>query len=539
MQESTTVAQASGEANVADTPVARTMRPWLVVVACTLITAASLIRPPLHQLLPPFPTTAFGASWARFWTISAASSVALVSFVLAGGVLGDLFGRRRILLLGAAGFLIMIVLAAMARNPAWYLLATAGAGSFAALAIPMSVASIRLSFDRDQLLWPFAAYTVFTALASLSANVLSGFINGWFGWRAMLAPALLLGAVGLALAWRHVPESSARSSYRRLDAVGLAAWSAAIMALVFGLVQLRVSDLTSPTLLATFAVAAVACVLLTLWELRSPGPVLRNPPFPRRALTIIIIAGLILNFATIGYSLHLFNYLRNAQQYGPVLASFALAPLGVGLIGGGIQAGRQRHDRSHQEVVARGLLIMLVAITITAVSVLIWRDRVNYGLLAIYMALFGSGFALASTAWQTLYMGSMPPTLSGLSAAVSGAAGQLGGVIASTVLATFIVRFGTRDFIARLTAMGVPPERIEEATAALDRALQPEAAADPNFVQEPIITALLTVYRESYATAFGGVLLLSAALMVICVGLVWYGLRPGLRRSVQSHPSVE
>ena len=53
---------------------------------------------------------------------------------------------------------------------------------FAALAIPMSAAIIRLTFPRDELLWPFAAYTVCTGTAAIGALVISGPIKYWFGW---------------------------------------------------------------------------------------------------------------------------------------------------------------------------------------------------------------------------------------------------------------------------------------------------------------------------------------------------------------------
>ena len=239
-----------------------------------------------------------------------------------------------------------------------------------------------------------------------------------------------------------------------------------------------------------------------------------------------------LNFATLGYAIHIFNFMRIAQQYNPVVASIALAPLALGLMVGGFVASRRRGNQPHVQVIVSGLALMLLSMLLTAVTVLLWRAQVTYLALACLMMTFGAGFALASTAWQTLYLGSMPPALAGLSSAISSAAGQIGGVISSTVLAAMIVSFGTRSFATRLDTMGLTADQVLQAKAALDRALQPSALLDPSSEIGLLNTALVAFYHESYAIAFGGVLLFSALILVLCVALIWFGLAPQLRKTL-------
>jgi len=348
----------------------------------------------------------------------------------------------------------------------------------------------------------------------------------------MFVPSLLLVCVGLVLALRYVQETNAPYGYSPVDYVGLAAWTGVVLALVFGLIQLQVSRLSNIVVWSSLSVAGIGAGLLIFWAMVSPGRLMRNAPFPLFALAIIILTGMTLNFATLGYAIHLFNFMRIVQQFHPVVASVALAPLAIRLVAGGVLAGRRRGKQPHVQMIVSGLALMLIAILLTAVAVLLWRVQVAYLLLAALMVLFGAGFALASAAWQALYLGSMPLALAGLSSAISSAAGQIGGVIASTVLAALIVSFGTNNFATRLDTMGLTPERVIEATAALDRALQPEALSDPSTELGLLNTALVAFYQESFAVAFGGVLLVSALIIVLCATLVWFGLGPRLRQKL-------
>jgi MFS transporter, DHA2 family, multidrug resistance protein len=504
---------------------------WLILGACLLVSAANLIRPPLWLLAPSFPAEAFGASWERFWNISAASTVVLMTFILAGGVLGDLYGRRRVLLIGSWAYMGAVVLAALALGPVSFYLFSSLAGVAAALTVPLTVALIRLSFEREELPYAFALFTAGTGIASLGSSALGGPIKALFGWRALFVLPLLLGAVGLYLALRSLPESRARGGYRPIDAVGLAAWSGVILALVFGLIQVRVAGLGGLVGWSALGVAAVGVALLAWWELATPGPVLRNPPFPRAALSIVVLTGMVISFAMLGYSLQLFGFLQTAQGFGPVLGGIALAPLVIGLVAAALPSARLFGRTPAHQLIVGGLGLMLLAMLLTALAVLWLGAGTPYLIFAACLLLFGAGFTLANTAWETLYMGSVPAGLAGLSAAISSAAGQLGGVIAGTALGLVLVSFGRRDFALQLEAAGVPPERVAQATAALDRLLQPEVLADP-LVSQEVAARLLEGYRESYAVAFAYSLLVAVAITLACIALIWFGLRPVLLRQL-------
>ncbi|HYP03580.1 MAG TPA: MFS transporter, partial [Cyanobium sp.] len=405
---------------------------WLVLGACLIVSAANLIRPPLWLLTPEFPAQAFGASWERFWNISAASTIALMVFILAGGVLGDLYGRRRVLIIGAGGYLAAVTLAAASTTPAWFYLFSTLAGICAALTIPLAVALIRLNFAERELPYAFALFTVGTAVASLLASVLGGPIKAIFGWRALFALPVGLGLAGLALALRGLPESHARSGYRPRDAIGIAAWSGVILAMVFGLIEVRVAGLAAPVAWVSLVVAAVGVAVLLWWEHVTPGPVLRDPPFPRAMLSIIILTGMVMSFAMVGYALQLFSFLQTSQGYGPVLGGLALTPLLIGLILTALPTARGLGRVPARQLIAGGLGLMLLAMLLTALSVLTLGAGTPYLILAAGLVLFGAGYGAANTAWNTLYMGSVPEALAGLSAAISSAAGQIGGVIAGT-----------------------------------------------------------------------------------------------------------
>src|SRR5262245_19977368 len=78
--------------------------------ACTLVAMANQADPPIWLLATSMPEQTFGAAWVGYWNIASTTTVTLLLFIVAGGVLGDLFGRRRVLLTGVSIFVVAAAL---------------------------------------------------------------------------------------------------------------------------------------------------------------------------------------------------------------------------------------------------------------------------------------------------------------------------------------------------------------------------------------------------------------------------------------------
>ncbi|NJM05661.1 MFS transporter, partial [Candidatus Gracilibacteria bacterium] len=205
---------------------------WWILAACCSVAFAQQAEPHLWMIGLDIPASAFGTAWREYRFLSNFGVVLFVACQLLGGVLGDLYGRRRMLLIGAIGATVANVLSLAAWNVPSLIAARGIVGMLGALAFPLALGIIRLAFTSNERKVALLIYTFCTALGVL-AGLLAIPIDDWFGWRWALLLPILSGIVGIGLAWRYVPESRAHGGLRRVEAVTTAAWSLVFLGLIF------------------------------------------------------------------------------------------------------------------------------------------------------------------------------------------------------------------------------------------------------------------------------------------------------------------
>src|SRR3954471_21750526 len=119
--------------------------PHVLLATCFVVFALSL-DPLLWMMGVDIPTRAFGAGWVDYRVFTTTTAVLLVACMLIGGLLGDYFGRRRVLLLACVVTAVGGLLTAMAPESAWLVVARSTGSAAGALALPLTLAVIRLSF---------------------------------------------------------------------------------------------------------------------------------------------------------------------------------------------------------------------------------------------------------------------------------------------------------------------------------------------------------------------------------------------------------
>lgn len=513
-------------------------RRWQIWIACALVAAAKGCDPPLWVLRPAVQQEAFGAAWIDHWSIAGTSTVTLLVFIISGGVLGDMFGRRRVLLLGLMGFVLASGLLLLPFSPIWFPITSALLGVGGSLMLPLALANIRLAFNRQRLPIALALYAAVTAITSILVTVLGPIVSASIGWRAVYVLPFVVGAIALVACRRIIPESRAEGGYQRRDSIGISAWSLVILAVTYAAITVQVLGTTSPVFLSALGVAALGGGFLVWWERHAPSPILRHLPYSAWVIAIILLTGMMLNFALMGFALQLYNFFRWVKNYGPVLAALALAP-GVFGVGLAIFISTRLARRSSSPVIVFGGLVVVAATLIgTAVAAITLRTTTPYWLLALFLTTLITGYLVASTAWMSMYLTAVPRDLTGVSAAISNGTNQLGAVLASTLLGTLFVGLGHLNYSRRLQDQGFTPKQITKALEALSFYLNPTLIADQPDLPPTMLQALVDTYRESYAYAFGMVLLIAAALLVLCIGAVWFGLK-SLRHGQTQVPGTQ
>ena len=211
-------------------------------------------------------------------------ALTFASFMLAAGMLGDILGRKRIMLAGVAIFCAGSVVAALAGNVDWLIAGRVIMGVGAAASEPGTLSIIRHVYpDRETRADALGVWAAVSGLALALGPVIGGALVGFSSWRAIFWFNLGFGVVAFVLAAVAVPETSDRQG-RSIDVLGFLFGAAFLACLSFAVIQGEESGYTATWIVALFVLCGVSGIAFVITERRVKSPMLdltmfRRPPF--------------------------------------------------------------------------------------------------------------------------------------------------------------------------------------------------------------------------------------------------------------------
>ncbi|MFF4448763.1 MFS transporter [Streptomyces sp. NPDC001502] len=373
------------------------------------------------------------------WTI-AAYTLALGAGLITGGRLGDQFGRKRLFMIGLAGFMVTSALCALAVTPEMLIGMRAAQGLTAGIMVPQVFGVIRASFAPAERAKAFGAYGAVQGLASVAGPLLGGLLVEAdlfdLGWRTIFWINVPISILALVVGASVLPESRSAST-ARLDLVGALLAASGILLLLLPVIQTGTWGWTA----ASYALLAAGIVLLTIFLAyerslagRGGEPVF-NPALLRIRAFAIGLSASVLFFGGIGsFFLTLSVYLqlgtgRTAWETGLVILPYALGSiitsgLGVALAA---KAGRALLITGSLTIAASQLVLLAVI-----------RDGSDPGfwLLALGLFIGGLGLGLAAPILVNVVLAGIPGRNAGAAGGVLSTVNQIGGSIGIAVLGT-------------------------------------------------------------------------------------------------------
>src|SRR6266568_6620254 len=217
-------------------------RRWLTLVILLLAALMNLLDVSIVNIAVPSIQRDLGASYADIQWALAGYTLAYALVLITGGRLGDTFGRKRLFLIGVAGFTAMSALCGAAQSPGQLIAFRVAQGAMGGIMIPQVLSVIQVMFPPSERIKALAGFGVTAGLGTVSGPLLGGLlIQGnllGLDWRPIFLINVPVGIVALAAAAVLVRESRAPSP-PRLDPVGVALISAALLLLLYPLVQGR------------------------------------------------------------------------------------------------------------------------------------------------------------------------------------------------------------------------------------------------------------------------------------------------------------
>ncbi len=336
----------------------------------------------ITQVAAPAIRRDLGGSYAVIEWVTAAYALAMAAGLLTGGRLGDLFGRRRMLLTGMAGFVAASALCAAAGSAGELIAARAAQGALGAIMLPQVFGLIRDLFEEHEMSRAFGVYGPVMGLSAMLGPIASGGLIGadvfGAGWRMIFLVNVPVGLLALVLGARLLPAAapqSGRTWLGRLDLPSAALAAAAMFGLVFPLAQGHALGWPA-WLYGMLAASVLALACLAAYQVRRQRagrtPLVEPSIFGHRSYRAGIVFSLVF-VGSLGGIVMIFNvFLQNGLGFTPWHSALTTAPWAAGAFVGSA-AGGIAMTRLGRRVLHAGLAVEAA------------------GLLGLYAVLRGAG----------------------------------------------------------------------------------------------------------------------------------------------------
>jgi EmrB/QacA subfamily drug resistance transporter len=497
-------------------------RRWLAFGACVLAGLSNEVSGGALSLSLRPAGAELQAGTAAMQLVMTLSKLLFGAFMLLGGVLGDSYGRRRVLVFGCGGIVAASALAGLSASVGMLAVARALDGVANAAVGPLALALVMSLFPEDEAPRAISLFLGLSALGIALGPLVAGAVIQAFGWRAgFLAPALVgaLGGLGVRL---FAPEVKGQAP-RKLDGVGALGVAVALLALVFGVVGASSVGWGNPRVLQSLAVGAGALVAFVWWERRIAHPLLDMSLFRSRALNAALVTGTLIALVMGGAILPLLYFFQNVQGLPAVPALLRIVPLVVAAAAASPFVGSLVARRGPRPVILGGLGLILAGCAVLAFL----RPETPYGVVLAALVLVGAGNIAVVTPVTEIVLASVPKSRAGSAAALNNAAIQVGGALGAATLTSVFLDAARSDYAARLASTGFSYEKIREITRAWRQAVGESASTGAKVLPEGMERLFEDAFRAAFTVGVARVFAAAAILAVVCAVLTWFGVRPG------------
>lgn len=497
----------------------------MVLFACIVATLTVAIDAGILNLVIPAIQAEFNPSQATIGLMSSVSTLMLAAFILGGGTLGDLYGRRRFILIGTSGVLAMAVLSMVAPSPNALIGIRALDGIFQAMVNPLVLAILTVTFDSEERPKALGIYGASLGIMGGLSSLVIQFFNQALGWRAVFLLVIGLGLLTLFLMLRFVSESKAGGG-RKLDLVGILLCAVGLFALVYGISQASgPAGFFSGAVMIPGAIGLVILAVFVWWESRVQSPALELSLFQKPAFSLGCLLVILLSFGQTGTFFHLSNYFQVLLQQSPVQSALMLMPLTLSLFVFSIMAGPLVNRFPVRFLVVGGTT--LFALGLFAFSRLVNPDLSIWTVL-LPMLLLGAGYSVANIPRMNALLSSAPPNLAGTASATNNAAVQLGNALGVAVTVSLVSTFGRNSYLGELTDAGLDQAQISRVNDLLQAILKSDVPSISAQFAVPVeqLEGLVGNYQAAFTTGVTQMFVVAAVAFIPVIGLLWFGLKP-------------
>jgi EmrB/QacA subfamily drug resistance transporter len=366
--------------------------------------------------------------------IVASYAIALASGLIIGGRLGDLFGRRRVFMIGLATFTLASAVCGEAQSPAVLIAGRIAQGLGAALFSPQVLSIIGTTYDGEERERTITLYGLVLGLGAVSGQLIGGLLIHLdvlgLGWRSCYLVNVPIGIASLLLAPRALAESRAERR-DRLDIGGTLLVAGALVAVVLPLVEGRQQGWP----LWTWVLLGAAIPLLGAFVLlqrrlaaRKGSPLVHPSLFRERAFTVGLLSTIVFYAGMASFFLVLAIYLQDGRGLSALGSGLVFTPLAVGYLAASI-AAQKLAPRLGRQLLALGGLVRAVGLAALAVTAGAIGSGGHTAVLIPALVVDGIGMGLLTAPLISTVLADMHPRNAGAASGVLSTANQVGNAV--------------------------------------------------------------------------------------------------------------
>jgi EmrB/QacA subfamily drug resistance transporter len=316
-----------------DRQVARTYNPWLIFAVAAVAQFMVVLDASIANVALPSIQRGLHFSQAGLQWVVNIYVLLFGGFLLLGGGAGDLFGRRRLFILGLIGFSVASLAGGLAQSAGWLVAARGIQGLGAAIIAPATLAIVGSTFAEGAA--RNKAVGIFGALAGVGGAVgvlLGGVLTTDFGWRWVLFVNVPIDLLAAVAAPRFIPRDRLPDRRGGFDLLGATTITGGLLSLVYGVVKAPDDGWGSVTTLGFLGAAALLILAFIVVELRSSSPLVRLGIFKIRNVTVADVASMLGGSGALAMFYFISLYMQNVLRYSALQAGIRFLPFALAVI---------------------------------------------------------------------------------------------------------------------------------------------------------------------------------------------------------------
>jgi EmrB/QacA subfamily drug resistance transporter len=432
----------------------------------------------------------------------------LVAFLLVGGSLGDLFGRKRLFSIGLAGFAATSVLCAIAPSAEFLIGARALQGVAGALLVPGSLAILAATFEGEARGRAIGSWTAWTGISLLVGPAAGGLLIE-LDWRWIFWVNLPLIAVTLMVTRRAVAESSDPDACPGIDGVGIVLSAIGLGGPVFALIEQPTYGWGDPLVAVPLMAGVISLLAFIWWQGRARAPMMPLELFRSHNFAVVNLATLCVYGGLYGSTFFITLFLQQVAGYSPFEAGLATTPITIFMFVLSSRFGALAGRIGPRFVMGTGPLLGALGLAL--------MTRLDAGgdyLTVVLPALvpFGIGLAMTVAPLTTTVLDAVEERRAGVASGINNAISRVAGLLAIAAFGAVISAQFASSLDARTSEppLAGNPAVAEAASEAKEQPLSGGVEADVSAAERQELDSAVADSSESgfrLGMAIGAVLM--------------------------------